>query len=83
MRQTRFEIIKELQCMLGYSEETEHVIDWVRDVWETYDFLVKRIGRERAHQIINAMEVCPDVITRDDLTPYNHANEQTNQCLLN
>jgi len=63
MKQTKLEIIKELHCMLGHSEETEHVIDWVHDTWETYDFLVKRIGREHAYRIINAMDVCPDVLS--------------------
>jgi hypothetical protein len=83
MRQTRLEIIKELSSVLGHSEETEHVIDWVQEVWETYDFLVKRVGREHAHQIMNAIDVCPDVFPQDDLTLYRHTHEQMNQCLLN
>lgn len=83
MKQARLEIIKELHYIFGHSEETEHVIDWVQDTWETYDFLIKRIGREHAHQIMNAMDICPDVFSQDDLTSYRHTHEQMNQCLLN
>lgn len=83
MRQTRCEIINGLRYMLGHSEETELVIDWVRDVWETSDHFVKRVGRECAHQIINAMNVCPDSDTPYDLASYDLTNEYAHQCLLN
>ncbi len=83
MRQTRFGTINRLRDVFGRSEETEHVIDWVQDVWETYDLLVKLVGRECAHQIINAMDVCPDPGTPDDLTSYDHINAHANHCLLN
>lgn len=83
MRQTRFEIIKDLQGVLGHSEETEHITDWIRDAWETFDFLIKRIGRERAYQIINAIERCPNGITRDDLASYDYTNEYAHPSLLN
>ncbi len=83
MRQTRFEIIDRLRYTLGHGEETEHVIDWARDVWETSDLLIKLVGRECAHQIINAMNVCPDSGTPYDLASYDLINEHANQCLLN
>lgn len=83
MKRTRFEMIKELQGVLGHSEETEHIIDWIRDAWETSDFLVKRIGREHAYQIINAIEVCPSGSIQGSLAPYDHTSEHANQYLLN
>ena len=83
MRPTRLEAVKELRRILGYSEETEHVIDWMRDAWETSDFLVKRIGRERTYQITNAMEVYLDDMMRDHLVSYDHTSDYANQYLLN
>jgi hypothetical protein len=83
MRPTRFEMINELRRILGHNEETEHVIDWVQDAWQTYDVLIECVGRERAHQIINAMDILPDVVTWHDLTSYGHANEHASPYLLN
>lgn len=83
MRQTRFASIDELRHMLGHSEETEHMIDWIQDAWQTYDLLIKRIGREHAHQIINAMERAPDDVSLYGLTSYDHTNEWTCIHLLN
>lgn len=83
MRQTRFVIINGLRSVLGHSEEAEHVIDWVRDLRETSDLLVKLVDRECAHQIINAMNVCSDPGTPYDLASYDLAHEHANQCLLN
>jgi hypothetical protein len=71
-------MLKELRRILGHNEETEHVIDWVQDAWQTYDVLIERVGRERAHQIINAMDIFPAVATRDDLASCNHTNAYAN-----
>jgi hypothetical protein len=77
MRHTRLEVINELYGVFGHNEETEQIIDWVRDTWETSDFLVKRVGRESAYRILNAMDLSPEaVFSPEDLTPYNHAHER-------
>jgi hypothetical protein len=78
MRPTRFEMMNELRRILGHNEETEHMIDWIQDAWQTYDVLIERVGRERAHQIINAMDLFPAVVIRDDLTSYDPTNEHAN-----
>jgi hypothetical protein len=41
-----------LRHELGDSQETEILIDWLLDMWETMDLLVQRFG-ERAHKIIH------------------------------
>jgi len=76
-------MMNELRRVLGHTEETEILIDWVQDAWQTYDVLIERVGRERAHQIINAVNLFPDVVTRHDLTSYDHTDEHANQYLLN
>ena len=83
MKPTRFEMLNELRSILGHSEETEHLIDWLQDAWQTYDALIERVGRERAYQIINAIDIFPDTVTQHDLTFYDHTNEHADQYLLN
>jgi hypothetical protein len=83
MRPTRFEMMNELRRILGPSEETEHVIDWVQDAWQTYDVLIERVGRECAYQIINAMDLFPTVVTQKRLTAYDHTAEPTDEYFLN
>ena len=83
MRPTRFEMIHKLRRILGPTEETEILIDWLQDVWQTYDALIERVGKERAYQTINAMDIFPDAVTQHDLTSYDTTNEQTNPYLLN
>jgi hypothetical protein len=83
MRPTRFEMKNELRSILGHTEETEILIDWLQDAWQTYDALIKRVGKECASQIINTMDIFPDVVTQHDLIVYDHANEHVDQYLLN
>jgi hypothetical protein len=76
-------MMNELRRILGHSEETVHMIDWVQDAWQTYDVLIERVGRERAYQIINSIDLFPAAIIQSDLTAYDHTNEPTDECLLN
>jgi hypothetical protein len=57
--QTRVEIIAALSRELGNSEETEHLIDWLLDVWETVDILVERFGAECARSMLLAESAAP------------------------
>ena len=83
MRPTRFEMMNELRSILGHTEETEILIDWLQDAWQTYDALIKRVGKERAYQILNAMDIFPDAVTQHNLISYDHTNEHIDQYLLN
>jgi hypothetical protein len=51
---TRMVIEKQLRRELGPCEETEILLDWLRDTWETGDLLEKRFGTERARALITA-----------------------------
>ena len=83
MRPTRFEVMNELRSILGHAEETEILIDWLQDAWQTYDALIERVGKERAYQIIHTMGLFPDAVTQPDLASYDHTNEHVDQYLLN
>ena len=78
MRQTRFEMMRELRRLIGNNEETEHLIDWLLDAWQTYDGLVERVGQECASQMMNVVETASGFPRRHNLTPYNHASERAN-----
>ena len=56
MNKTRAEILIELQHRLGPGEQTAHLLDWVLDLWETRDFLLKRLGKEDTEMIVSAVE---------------------------
>ncbi len=83
MRPTRFDVMNELRSIIGHTEEAEILIDWLQDAWQTYDALIERVGKERAYQIINVMDMFTDTITHHDLTSYDHTNENVDQYLLN
>lgn len=38
------------------GEDTEHVIDWLTDAWETLDLLIERFGSSRAFQLYTAQD---------------------------
>lgn len=62
---TRQRLIDVLLHELGDTEETAHLTDRIRDMWETMDRLRERFGEETAHRITKApscishSEVCP------------------------
>ncbi|WP_376797423.1 hypothetical protein [Thermogemmatispora sp.] len=51
---SREDHIAALRAELGPSERTEHLIDWLLDMWETIDLLTARFGVARAWRIIAA-----------------------------
>jgi hypothetical protein len=51
---TRQDILRILLHELGDSEETQHLLDYTRDLWETKDLLTERFGSEAARKIIEA-----------------------------
>jgi hypothetical protein len=66
MGKTQYEILTELRHRLGQSETTEHLIDWVLDLWETRDFLIKHLGREYTSTLLGAVESsCADLCLHD------------------
>ena len=57
-------IIDQLHRELGASEDTEHLIDWLRDAWDTLAILRERFDEARAMQLYTAS------------VPFPLANEQ-------
>jgi hypothetical protein len=83
MRKTRTEILTELQHRLGQSEQTEHLIDWVLDIWETRDLLVKRFGWMYASEIVEAVDSYFPALRLDDFVVCEPAYEEVQHSLLN
>jgi hypothetical protein len=54
MTNTRYTLVKQLKQELGSAEQTEILIDYIEELWETVDLLRKRFGAKQAQQIINA-----------------------------
>jgi hypothetical protein len=54
MINTRHAILEQLRQELGPAEQTEILIDYIEDLWETIDLLREQFGKERAQQIITA-----------------------------
>ena len=50
----RHTVVILLRQTLEQAVETEHLIDWVEDLWETIDILVQRFGEAEANKIIHA-----------------------------
>ena len=83
MRKTRTEILTELQHYLGQSEQTEHLIDWVLDIWETRDLLVRRFGRTYASAIVEAIDASSPPLSLNDFVVCEPAHEEVQHSLLN
>ena len=66
MRSTRFEVMHDLRRVLGATEKTEILIDWLQDAWQTYDVLIGCIGEERAQQMITTRDLFSEVAIRTD-----------------
>jgi hypothetical protein len=47
-------IVQQLRQELGETEETEHLIDWLLDAWETLEILRDRFGEAKALQLLTA-----------------------------
>lgn len=47
-------IIQQFRKELGETEETEYLIDWLLDAWETLEILRDRFGEARALQLLTA-----------------------------
>ncbi len=41
---TRHEIVTVLLHELGETEATQHLLDYIKEMWETYDLLTQRFG---------------------------------------
>jgi hypothetical protein len=83
MKKTRTEIVTELRRRLGQSENTEHLIDWVLDAWETMDFLLACFGRAYTFTIIEAVEVCSFDLQVDKFVACEPTHEDLHSSMLN
>ncbi len=83
MKKTRAEILTELRHRLGVSENTEHLLDWIFDVWETRDFLLRLLGREYTNAIIEATESFAADIMQDERIFCDLPLEEVNSFSLN
>ncbi len=50
----RSAVLHVLRHFLGNAEATEHIIDYIQEMWETIDLLIQRFGNEDARKIIHA-----------------------------
>jgi hypothetical protein len=55
---TRDQVLDVVRYELGDSQETEILIDWILDMWETIDLLMQRFG-DQAHKIISVSASAP------------------------
>jgi hypothetical protein len=83
MKKTRAEILIELRHRLGANENTEHLLDWIFDVWETRDFLLRLLGREYTNTIIEATESSFTDILPDERVLCELPLEEVNSFALN
>ncbi len=51
---TRQEMLQVVLHEQGESEATQHLLDYIQDLWETIDLLTKRFGPEATRKIIEA-----------------------------
>lgn len=51
---TRYYVQQILRHELENTEETEHLLDYLTDAWETMDLLIGKFGREDAIKLITA-----------------------------
>jgi len=51
---TRQDILRVVLHELGDSEETQHLLDALQELWETKDLLSRRFGPEAARKLIEA-----------------------------
>lgn len=47
-------VIDVITHLLGNTEEIAHLIDYLRDMWETIDLLIQKFGKEDAQKMITA-----------------------------
>ena len=47
-------LIQQMREEGGNSEQTEILIDYIEELWETIDLLNNQFGKERTQEIINA-----------------------------
>lgn len=57
-------IVQQLRHDLGQNETTEHLIDWLRDSWETLEILRDCFGEAKAMQIFTAHARVPQTNER-------------------
>ncbi|MBX5459347.1 MAG: hypothetical protein IRZ31_20850 [Thermogemmatispora sp.] len=73
---SRQDHLSALRAELGASEETEHLIDWLLDMWETIDLLIARFGAARAWQIIaTPATLWPQPISSEELVAHLRGEE--------
>ena len=56
---TRHDILTVLLHELGDTEATQHMLDYIKEMWETMDLLTERFGSEAARTIIDAPVCLP------------------------
>jgi hypothetical protein len=60
---TRSHMIDFLRSELDKAEQTDHLLDYLEDAWETVDLLSWRFGRENALKIIAAPPASSDFVS--------------------
>ncbi|GHO98389.1 hypothetical protein KSF_084370 [Reticulibacter mediterranei] len=51
---TRYELLEQIRQERGSKEQTEILIDYIQELWETIDLLKKTYGEARTQEILTA-----------------------------
>ena len=51
---TRHDLIAQIREEGGEGEQTEILIDYIQELWETIDLLQQRFGKKRTQEIVEA-----------------------------
>lgn len=64
----RYTIVQQIRNEKGASEQTEILIDYIEEMWETIDFLRKVFGEQRTQEIIQSLSLLSYLL--DDSYPH-------------
>ena len=65
VKRSQGELIEQLRNELGAGENTEHLIDWLQDAWETLAMLKAQFGEARALQLYTASAPLSHICERE------------------
>lgn len=64
----RYALLEEIRREKGASQQTEILIDYIEELWETIDLLRKVFGEERTEEIIHSPSLLSYLL--DDIYPH-------------
>jgi hypothetical protein len=64
----RYALLEEIRAEKGASQQTEILIDYIEEMWETVDLLRKVFGEQRTEEIIHSPSLLSYLL--DDFYPH-------------